>query len=133
MPAYVIYIREETHDQLELDTYSALVGPILAKLPVKILAALGKLETLEGPVPEERHRRRICIDGGGIRLVPESGISGGRAASIQRCNVPRSHRRGHIAGIRWRCWLTKGQRAALGLAATLWRRIRTPTGYMRVA
>jgi hypothetical protein len=29
MPAYVIYIREETHDQSELDTYSALVGPIL--------------------------------------------------------------------------------------------------------
>jgi uncharacterized protein (DUF1330 family) len=52
MPAYVIYIREETHDQSELDTYSALVGPILAKLPIKILAALGKLETLEGPVPE---------------------------------------------------------------------------------
>lgn len=52
MPAYVIYIREETHDQSELDTYSALVGPMLEKLPITILAARGRVETLEGPVPE---------------------------------------------------------------------------------
>jgi uncharacterized protein (DUF1330 family) len=52
MPAYVIYIREETLEQSELDTYSELIGPILAKLPIKILAAVGNVETLEGPVPE---------------------------------------------------------------------------------
>jgi uncharacterized protein (DUF1330 family) len=52
MPAYVIFIRERTHDQSELDAYAAAAGPILVGLPVKFLAANGRQEVLEGSVPE---------------------------------------------------------------------------------
>jgi uncharacterized protein (DUF1330 family) len=51
MSAYVMFIREETVDQGELDTYRKLVGPVLAEWPVEYLAAHGRVEALEGPVP----------------------------------------------------------------------------------
>jgi uncharacterized protein (DUF1330 family) len=52
MPAYVIFIRESTLDQSELDAYAKMAGPSLEGLPIKFLAAYGRQEVLEGPVPE---------------------------------------------------------------------------------
>lgn len=52
MAAYAIFIREITHDQAELDTYIAAPNKGLDRQVVKILAAYGNLEVLEGPTPE---------------------------------------------------------------------------------
>lgn len=52
MTAYVIYIREQTYDQEELDIYVSSVGPVLEKFPMQFLAANGRLGVLEGPAPE---------------------------------------------------------------------------------
>ena len=52
MPAYVIFIRERTLDQSELDIYAKLARPSLEGLPIKFLAAYGRQEVLEGPAPE---------------------------------------------------------------------------------
>jgi uncharacterized protein (DUF1330 family) len=52
MPAYVIFIRERTLDQSELDTYAKAVEPLLEGLPVRFLAAYGRQKVLEGPAPE---------------------------------------------------------------------------------
>ena len=52
MTAYVIYIRERTYDQKELDIYANFVGLVLEKFPMQVLAASGRLEVLEGPAPE---------------------------------------------------------------------------------
>ena len=48
MPAYVIFIRERTHNRAELDAYAAAVGPLLQGLPVRFLAAYGRQKVLEG-------------------------------------------------------------------------------------
>src|SRR3984893_18405136 len=52
MPAYVIFIRERTLDNSELEAYAKLAGPSLEGLPIKFLAAYGRQEVLEGPAPE---------------------------------------------------------------------------------
>ncbi|MFS2154404.1 DUF1330 domain-containing protein [Rhizobium sp. Rhizsp42] len=52
MPAFVVFTREETLDQSELDTYSARAGSSFEGRDVKFLAAYGTLETLEGPPVE---------------------------------------------------------------------------------
>jgi uncharacterized protein (DUF1330 family) len=52
MPAYVIFIREKTSDQSELDTYAATVGPSLEGRSFKLLAAYGRHRVLEGPEVE---------------------------------------------------------------------------------
>jgi uncharacterized protein (DUF1330 family) len=52
MPAYVIFIRERTHDQSELDMYAKAMEPLLAGAPVKFLAAYGRQHVLEGDAPE---------------------------------------------------------------------------------
>ena len=52
MPAYVIFIRENTHDQSELDAYQAATAKGLEGVPVKMLVAYGPQVVLEGPVPE---------------------------------------------------------------------------------
>ncbi|MDB6157666.1 MAG: hypothetical protein JWO04_1372 [Gammaproteobacteria bacterium] len=51
MPAYVIFIREKTHDVAELDAYKT-AGNGLEGVPVRMLAAYGPQVVLEGPVPE---------------------------------------------------------------------------------
>jgi uncharacterized protein (DUF1330 family) len=65
MVAYVIYIREQTFDQEELDIYVNSAGPVLEKFPMQFLAANGRLEVLEGPAPEavtnRRDRRQTCL------------------------------------------------------------------------
>ena len=52
MGAYVIFIRERTLDQSELDAYTKMAAPSLEGLPITFLAAYGRQEVLEGPAPE---------------------------------------------------------------------------------
>lgn len=49
MPAYVIFIREQTLDQNELEEYWAKVAATLDGVPIKVLSAYGPHVTLEGP------------------------------------------------------------------------------------
>ena len=49
MPAYVVFMREKTLDQSELEAYWAQVAATLDGRPIKVLAAYGKHLTLEGP------------------------------------------------------------------------------------
>lgn len=48
MSAYAIFIRDNTTDQQELDTYSELAGKARGDHPLTALAAYGDLEVLEG-------------------------------------------------------------------------------------
>lgn len=49
MPAYVVFMREKTLDQSELETYWEKVTGTLDGRPLKVLAAYGKHVVLEGP------------------------------------------------------------------------------------
>jgi uncharacterized protein (DUF1330 family) len=48
MPAYAIFIRESTRDQVQLDAYTPKAVDSLAGHELKILAAYGRQEILEG-------------------------------------------------------------------------------------
>ena len=52
MPAYVVFIREKTLDQSELETYWSKVRATMEGRPIKVLAAYGPHVTLEGPEVE---------------------------------------------------------------------------------
>jgi uncharacterized protein (DUF1330 family) len=52
MTAYVIFIRERTNDQRELDVYAEKAKELLADLPVTVLSAYGRTEVFEGEAPE---------------------------------------------------------------------------------
>ena len=52
MSAYMIFTREKTVDQNEMDVYSKTVGPTMAGHPLKTLAFYGKHEDLEGAPTE---------------------------------------------------------------------------------
>jgi len=49
MPAYIVFMREKTLDQSELETYWSKAPSTLEGRPIKVLAAYGRHETLEGP------------------------------------------------------------------------------------
>lgn len=49
MPAYMIFIREQTLDRAELEAYWAKVASMLEGVPIKVLSAYGPHTTLEGP------------------------------------------------------------------------------------
>jgi uncharacterized protein (DUF1330 family) len=49
MPAYMIFIREQTLDRTELEAYWAKVASTLEGVPLKVLSAYGHHITLEGP------------------------------------------------------------------------------------
>lgn len=49
MPAYAIFIREATRDRAELDAYAPKAAASLNGHPMKVLAAYGNQEVLEGP------------------------------------------------------------------------------------
>lgn len=49
MSAYVVFMREKTLDQSELEAYWAAVKATMDGHPLKVLAAYGKHVTLEGP------------------------------------------------------------------------------------
>ena len=52
MSTYIVFTRESTQDQSELDTYNSEVGKTFAGHPIKILAAYGPQQVLEGSAPE---------------------------------------------------------------------------------
>ena len=52
MPAFMVFLREKTLDQRELEAYWAKIRGTLEGHPIKILAAYGKHLTLEGPEVE---------------------------------------------------------------------------------
>jgi uncharacterized protein (DUF1330 family) len=52
MTAYVVFIKEQTINQSELDVYSASVASSFRGHEVKVLAAYGTYEVLEGPAME---------------------------------------------------------------------------------
>ena len=52
MAAYAVFIRDKTKDPAEMEKYSQKVGPTLEGHPLKILAAYGRQEVLEGPSVE---------------------------------------------------------------------------------
>lgn len=49
MTAFVVFTRESTQDQAELDRYSAAAKATFTGHEVEFLAAYGPLEVLEGP------------------------------------------------------------------------------------
>lgn len=52
MTAYVVFIREKTLDQREMDIYAEMVPATLPSVPIQMLAAYGRLEAFEGETPE---------------------------------------------------------------------------------
>ncbi len=52
MATYIVFTRETTKDPAEMDTYSQKVGATLAGHPLKVLAAYGRQEVIEGPEVE---------------------------------------------------------------------------------
>lgn len=52
MPAYIVFMREQTLDRSELETYWEKAPATLEGRPVKVLAAYGRHVTLEGPAVE---------------------------------------------------------------------------------
>jgi len=52
MPAYLVFLRENTLDPSELEEYWAKAPATLEGRPIKILAAYGRHVTLEGPEVE---------------------------------------------------------------------------------
>lgn len=52
MATYMVFTRESTQDQAELDTYMREVGATFKGHPVKTLAAYGPQQVLEGDAPE---------------------------------------------------------------------------------
>jgi uncharacterized protein (DUF1330 family) len=49
MPVYGIFIRETTRDRSELEAYTPLAAASMAGHAIKVLAAYGHQEVLEGP------------------------------------------------------------------------------------
>lgn len=52
MATYLVFTRESTQDQGELDTYMRGVGATLEGHPFKLLALYGPQQVLEGDAPE---------------------------------------------------------------------------------
>jgi uncharacterized protein (DUF1330 family) len=52
MATYIVFTRESTQDKDELAIYSSKVGETFKGHPVKILAAYGPQQVLEGDAPE---------------------------------------------------------------------------------
>ena len=52
MAAFMVFIREKTLDQPELEAYWARIRATLERRPIKMLAAYGRHVTLEGPEVE---------------------------------------------------------------------------------
>jgi uncharacterized protein (DUF1330 family) len=52
MATYIVFTRESTQDQGELDIYQSKVRETFKGHPVKILAAYGPQQVLEGGAPE---------------------------------------------------------------------------------
>lgn len=49
MSAYAVFIRETTHDRSELEAYTPKAAASMTGHPMKVLAAYGRQDVLEGP------------------------------------------------------------------------------------
>lgn len=52
MATYVVFIRESTRNPAEMEAYAPKASASLAGHPIKVLAAYGRQEVLEGPEVE---------------------------------------------------------------------------------
>jgi uncharacterized protein (DUF1330 family) len=52
MATYIVFTRESTQDQNELNIYRSKVRETFEGHPIKVLAAYGPQQVLEGPAPE---------------------------------------------------------------------------------
>ncbi|WP_025885264.1 DUF1330 domain-containing protein [Asaia prunellae] len=86
MSTYIIFTREETLDQKELDTYSSLVAETFEGHPIKPIVAYGDQKALEGSEPEgvvvvefpDRASALAWYDGDAYRKVREHRFRGAK-------------------------------------------------------
>ena len=52
MATYIVFTKESTQDQNEFNIYQSKVRKTLEGHPIKLLAAYGPQQALEGPAPE---------------------------------------------------------------------------------
>ena len=52
MATYIVFTKESTQDQSELNTYKSKVRETFEGHPIELLAAYGPQQVLEGPAPE---------------------------------------------------------------------------------
>src|SRR5580704_8829710 len=89
MPAFMVFIREKTLDQPELEAYWAKTRATLEGHPIKILAAYGRHVTLEGPEVEGVVIAEFPTLEAVPRLVRQPGLSGSRPTPISRSDLSR--------------------------------------------
>ncbi|VWB17940.1 DUF1330 domain-containing protein [Burkholderia lata] len=90
MATYIVFTRESTQDQQELDRYQDKVGATLAGHPLKVLAAYGPQETLEGDGPEgvvivefpSRDAAHAWYDSPAYQTVVQHRFKGGRFRAV---------------------------------------------------
>ncbi|SDR61834.1 protein of unknown function [Paraburkholderia tuberum] len=87
MATYIVFTKESTQDQGELDTYQSKVGETFRGHPVKILAAYGPQQILEGDAPEgvvivEFPSTAARARGTTARRIRRSRSTGSRARAI---------------------------------------------------
>jgi uncharacterized protein (DUF1330 family) len=90
MATYMVFTRESTQDQNELDTYLSKVGETFKGHPVKILAAYGPQQVLEGDAPEgvvivefpSTEAARAWYDGPAYQEVVQHRFKGARYRAV---------------------------------------------------
>lgn len=92
MSAYVVFIRDETLNPIQLAEYSAKVDASFEGHEMKLLVDYGTIETLEGSEIEGAVILCISRHGRCPRLVSQPRISGDRATPFQRSAVSRIYR-----------------------------------------
>lgn len=90
MATYIVFTRESTQDQAELDIYQSQVGETFKGHPVKILAAYGPQQVLEGDAPEgvvivefpSTAQARAWYDGPAYQEVVQHRFKGSRYRAV---------------------------------------------------
>jgi uncharacterized protein (DUF1330 family) len=79
MATYIVFTKESTQDQGELDIYQSKVGETFKGHPVKILAAYGPQQILEGDAPEGA---RAWYDSPAYQEVAQHRFKGARYRAV---------------------------------------------------
>ena len=95
MPTYIVFTREQTQDQSELNHYLQQVGATLIGHPIQILAAYGEQETLEGEAPEgvvivefpSRAAARAWYDSPAYQAVAQHRFKGARYRAVMVAGI----------------------------------------------
>ncbi|HHX4056151.1 MAG: DUF1330 domain-containing protein [Burkholderia contaminans] len=90
MATYIVFTHESTQDQQELDLYQDKVGATIAGHPLKVLAAYGPQETLEGDGPEggvivefpSADAARAWYDSPAYQAIVQHRVKGGRFRAV---------------------------------------------------